>query len=171
MARGIPVEVVDGKLPCGDCKRLLPVKQFHRDRGRKCGYTRYCKTCCQVRTQAWRVANPDKARKCQNAWRRENASRVAEYDRRQHLKAYGLTQDDYDAMLARQGGRCAACGSDNPGNRRYARFLVDHDHVTGTVRALLCNPCNVAIGQVNDDVDRLIALATYLLQYRDVLIT
>jgi hypothetical protein len=53
-------------------------------------------------------------------------------------KTYGLTADDYDELLARQGGRCAICRA-KPKSKRLA---VDHDHKTGTVRGLLCSRCN-----------------------------
>ncbi len=48
-------------------------------------------------------------------------------------------------MLAAQGGRCALfriCGSVHPGGK-WNRWHVDHDHVTGKVRSLLCNDCNL----------------------------
>jgi hypothetical protein len=45
----------------------------------------------------------------------------------------------YEATLAAQGGGCAICGESCPTGRVLA---VDHDHVTGAVRGLLCAPCN-----------------------------
>lgn len=53
-------------------------------------------------------------------------------------KTYGLTADDYDVLLAAQGGRCAICRA-RPKSKRLA---VDHDHKTGEVRGLLCSRCN-----------------------------
>lgn len=53
-------------------------------------------------------------------------------------KQLGLTIEDYDRMLAEQGGVCAICG--NPPKAR--RLDVDHDHRTGAVRGLLCHRCN-----------------------------
>ena len=53
----------------------------------------------------------------------------------------GLSVEDYDAMLAAQGGVCAICG--NPPKTR--RLDVDHDHKTGKVRGLLCHRCNRAL--------------------------
>jgi hypothetical protein len=164
------MEVVDGHLGCRDCYRILPVSDFHLNRARKCGYTMYCKMCSKVRTNAWRQTNPEKNRASMNAWRKKNVARVAEYDRQHHLKhKYGLTQDEYNTMLTAQDGKCAACGSDNTGNKRYRRLPVDHCHATGMVRKLLCNSCNNALGQVNDSVDRLLALAAYLMQFQNVL--
>jgi hypothetical protein len=53
-------------------------------------------------------------------------------------KTYGLTGNDYGALLERQGGRCAICRA-RPKSKRLA---VDHDHATGAVRGLLCSRCN-----------------------------
>ena len=53
----------------------------------------------------------------------------------------GVTDDEYEGMLAEQGGVCAICGSP-PKSRR---LHVDHDHRTGAVRGLLCFRCNRAL--------------------------
>src|SRR5207249_694982 len=50
----------------------------------------------------------------------------------------GVTDAEYDRLLAAQGGGCAICG--NPPKTR--RLHVDHDHKTGEVRGLLCHRCN-----------------------------
>jgi hypothetical protein len=70
--------------------------------------------------------------------------------RRELLKGYGLSLDDYERMVARQHGRCAVC------KRREAftdgrSWCIDHDHVTGQVRGLLCSDCNRAVGLFQDD--------------------
>jgi len=80
-------------------------------------------------------------------------------ERRRTLRTYGLTLDDFDRMLSEQGGRCAICSTDEPGTRGWC---VDHDHDSGAVRALLCQPCNIGIGLLAHDPERLIAAAGYL---------
>jgi len=60
-------------------------------------------------------------------------------------------------MIERQGGVCAACRIDKP-------IHVDHDHVTGKVRGVLCFLCNQALGNVRDSTDRLRLLILYLEQ-------
>jgi Recombination endonuclease VII len=80
--------------------------------------------------------------------------------RRSFLKVkYGISLEDYDAMLARQGGVCAACKNKK---RRSERLCVDHCHVTGKVRGLLCRNCNVGLGLFRDDADLVEAAAAYL---------
>jgi hypothetical protein len=61
-------------------------------------------------------------------------------------------------MLQIQSGVCAICGGGN-GDRRLA---IDHDHMTGRVRGLLCSACNRAIGLLRDSPDRFTKAATYL---------
>ena len=50
----------------------------------------------------------------------------------------GLTIEQYEDRLAKQGGHCSLC----PATPKTRRLNVDHDHKTGAVRALLCNRCN-----------------------------
>ena len=73
------------------------------------------------------------------------------------LKKYGLTQEDWQAMLARQGGVCGVCGTvPSPGkNTGKVRLVIEHEHVRGWkrmppeerrlyVRGLTCWWCNSA---------------------------
>ena len=67
----------------------------------------------------------------------------------------------YEELVAAQGEGCAICGSATPGANNE-RFAIDHDHVTGVVRGLLCAHCNMGIGQLGDSVERLRAAIAYL---------
>lgn len=63
-------------------------------------------------------------------------------------------------MLRYQGGKCFICQRAT-GKRR--RLAVDHDHKTGRVRGLLCNPCNRdVLGHLRDSVAALERAVTYL---------
>lgn len=84
------------------------------------------------------------------------------YTRNIALKhAYGITLEEYNAVLARQGGVCAICGSDEPGGN--GSFPVDHDHACcpgkrscgKCIRGVLCNRCNVGIAMFGDDPERM----------------
>jgi len=79
-------------------------------------------------------------------------------------KKYGITLEDYEEMHNRQGGVCAIC--DKPEqviqNSKLRLLSVDHDHLTGKVRGLLCSNCNRAIGLLNDDADVLKRAIRYL---------
>ena len=62
-------------------------------------------------------------------------------------RRYGLSYDDWQAMLKRQNGHCKICdkkmGLTKAGN---TNLHVDHCHTTGKVRGLLCARCNMLIG-------------------------
>ncbi len=78
-----------------------------------------------------------------------------EWRNRELRYRYGITLNDYDALLLRQDGRCAICGSENSGRKNTNRFCVDHDHVTGRVRCLLCFHCNSMVGYAKDSPELL----------------
>lgn len=77
---------------------------------------------------------------------------------RHHL--YGITPEEYAALLDRQLGRCAICRADSAGGR--GGWHVDHDHNTGKVRGLLCHSCNLGLGHLKDDPALLRAAMEYL---------
>lgn len=92
---------------------------------------------------------------CQNCYHKSPNPRkyregyAAEKSRRDRLKHfYGLTEDDYNAMNTKQQGLCAICGQPPRGNMK--NLSVDHDHVTGKVRGLLCITCNRAVGYLEN---------------------
>jgi hypothetical protein len=74
---------------------------------------------------------------------------------------YGLSTEAYVAMLESQQGRCAICGEVPTTNHKA--LCIDHDHATGQVRQLLCNPCNRALGSLKDDPERALAAYRYLM--------
>lgn len=95
----------------------------------------------------------------QAEWRKKNSDYVRNYNRNYALqKKYGLTSLDYARMVAEQGGHCASCGGD-PTDRG---LVVDHCHATGKVRALLCEPCNLGLGNFKDSPELLRLGAIYI---------
>lgn len=85
--------------------------------------------------------------------------------RANNLRRYdGLTISAYDAMLAEQGGVCLICETAETQKRAgvLRPLVVDHDHVDGPVRGLLCSACNTGLGYFADSPSRLRAAADYL---------
>ena len=81
-------------------------------------------------------------------------------DRKSYLKRkYGLTIEQYDAMLAAQGGGCCICGRPP---RDDISLHVDHDHSTGKVRGILCFCCNNALADFQEDAQLLQEAVAYL---------
>lgn len=126
---------------CRDCGQERTPREVSRSK------PSLCKSCSTARTRAWAEANP-------NEWERHR--------RKSWLKQkYGITPDDYDALLSAQGGVCAVC-KEPPSDPRGYRMHVDHCHETSRVRGILCGPCNQGIGRLGDSVDRLRAAIDYL---------
>lgn len=72
------------------------------------------------------------------------------YDRAWNLRnKFGLSMEDFDALYERQGKGCAICGAAKTVGKR-GHLHVDHDHISGNVRGLLCQRCNTALGLLGD---------------------
>ena len=95
-------------------------------------------------------------------WRRKKGSG---YNKNRILKSkFGITLAQFQAMSTAQNNVCAICKLPEwkPGRWGKMSLAVDHCHATNTVRGLLCNRCNQAIGQFNDDPELLEAAVIYL---------
>jgi hypothetical protein len=95
---------------------------------------------------------------------------MSEEDRAKHLetkransimKRYGVTPDNYKAMLEAQGGTCALCPR-TPEQERYNKLSIDHCHTTGKVRGLLCASCNHGLGKLGDSSEGLKRALDYI---------
>jgi hypothetical protein len=91
--------------------------------------------------------------------RQRNASDSNIYRARALIYKYGITLDDHQAQLDIQDHACAICG----GEPDVGKLLhVDHDHVTGAFRGMLCGNCNRGIGNLQDSPQMLEVAAAYL---------
>ena len=109
---------------------------FARSRSTRDGLTAYCGSGHNEATRASLERNG-------GSWN---------YDLR---RRYGITAAEFDAMVEAQGGLCALCRQRKPEH-------VDHDHVTGKVRGVLCSCCNQGLGNFRDDVAALRVAIDYL---------
>jgi len=89
-------------------------------------------------------ANPDCKACHRPRWKKHDEKRKARSThgiREDRLKrVFGLPIGAYDRMVLAQRGLCALCGSNSPNGK--TAWQVDHDHVTGRIRGLLCTRCN-----------------------------
>jgi len=75
-------------------------------------------------------------------------------------KLYGISLNDYNELFATQKGMCPACGKHQ--GEFDKSLVVDHDHDTGKVRGLLCSGCNLALGNVKENIETLYGSVEYL---------
>lgn len=141
----------------------------------ECGECKKCKHRAYV--LVWQAANPDKVKATRQrtyeknkerrqhdvkAWQEANPERARQIKRKYHVKnRFGLTWEQYEALLAVRGDTCWICESSDP-KRGRTTMCVDHDHQTGAVRGLLCYDCNDGLGRFKDQIDLLSKAAAYL---------
>lgn len=136
---------------CTTCGKTLPLDDFYKDprtnrpRGR-------CKTCHTKKSYESRQRRPN------------HLERQSSENRKQGLKRLLLTPEEYQALHDAQNGLCAICSLPETATSRGRTLMlaVDHDHVTGEVRGLLCMQCNTALGKFKDDPSLLEAASAYL---------
>jgi len=176
---------------CPDCGLTKPVAAFSKNAARPDGLQYYCKDCYSQRAARTyrdrearkgrvvreRVLAPEGHKYCPGCreisplsnWHCNAAARdgYASYCKNcrklqgeeSHLRRmFGITIEERDALFAEQEGVCAIC-------RHRSIKHIDHNHATDDIRGGLCGPCNMGLGQFEDDPERLIAAARYLMRH------
>lgn len=105
-------------------------------------------------SRIWRKKNKEKLRVKALLRYRKNPQRELD---RIRFKKYGITGDEFRMIIEKQGTQCPICGKSI-----HKNLSVDHDHITGKIRGIICNPCNLSIGNAKDSPERLRAMADYL---------
>lgn len=130
-----------------EARRLqnLATSRRYRERNRDClrersrKYRKANSLLCIQRTRKWQTDNP-------------NRVRDSVYKRK-----YGINLSEYEQMVTTRSGCCDICKREKP-------LVIDHCHNTKTVRGLLCDRCNVAIGCFEDSIEALKSAIPYLVK-------
>lgn len=174
---------VEGKTHCERClRRKTEIQLRYRARCKKLGICEVCGNqavvpgltrCAGCRAEALLEYTEKRARRREQGLCHrcgvvppESGSTLCKgcrYARRSwSLRKYGLTREEFEGLLLSQGHRCANPGCRTPDPGDNGDWHVDHDHVTGEVRGILCHHCNTAIGLLEDSQERAAGLAKYL---------
>lgn len=133
-----PTQTPDGQAWCGACQAFKRVEQFGKATNRRSGLSARCRACTSARNHGTRTE-----------------------------AVYGITLEEYEALLTAQGGVCFICRT----KPRKVRLAVDHDHrccpkgksCGRCVRGLLCKRCNRnLLGSAHDDTAILRRAIEYL---------
>ena len=134
---------------CPKCKRILPATPvyFYRRKKAKTGLDSYCKECLRIY-----------------------------YTLRSIKKRYNISKNQFEHILRDQKSCCAICGVKfanlfHPHNKESFTYhasapRVDHNHKTGVVRGLLCDRCNLLIGEAHENTIVLVNAIKYLRKNR-----
>lgn len=133
---------------CTSCGETKPISEYTKNGFNSSGVQSYksmCRPCYNNYKQQWRNERPFNYEKSKDV---------------ELKRLYGISYQEYLTMLAAQQYACAICGTTETG--KYKAFHVDHCHITGIVRGLLCSNCNTGIGNLKDDVGLLKRAIQYL---------
>lgn len=136
-------------IQCTKCKETKLKTEFPPSKTKKNGLKSWCRSCANKQTQLTRHKDYEKHR-----LRNRNYSLQ---------RNYGITHEDYLMMFNKQNKKCACC------NKEFDKLVVDHNHTTGVVRELLCNPCNTALGLLNEDVTVMQNMSNYVRKHNGIL--
>jgi len=95
--------------------------------------------------------------KCNNAHAAKNLCRTHYEMKRQNI----IIDQEAESLIKTHNGLCDICKTDVAGFGRKG-FCIDHNHETGKVRGLLCQKCNIGLGNFNDSIDLLNKAISYL---------
>lgn len=158
IAKGVNV-IIKTEKPCNKCEVIKPVEQFYRDTGSTDGYHSLCKQCRNESMEKWRNNNRSRYNKNMRELRASNKDWAKDTDLK---RCYGIGLADYLKMKEAQKGVCAICKNPPKGKRP---LVVDHDHITGEVRQLLCYGCNRALHALETPA-LLVAATEYLTKHK-----
>lgn len=138
---------------CSVCRIEKPLDDFYNSKNSKDGKSYRCTSCDKAARLNYKEANRE---------RFLQTSREVNWRLR-----FGIGPEDYERMLAQQNGRCAICGSTNPNGKtskssKTRNFSVDHCHITGRIRGLLCTSCIRGLGLLGDTEESLLIALEYL---------
>lgn len=172
---------------CPKCKAVKDVSEFGKDSYSKDKLRCYCKGCCKKYNQACKTEiikahkkyqKTKKFKKTRQKYQRSEKGKETNrrYQRSEKCKSrhrgcrlkrqYKITLEQYDKMFAFQGGVCAICGCPETVKLKNIakRLSIDHNHITGKVRGLLCHNCNQALGLLGENPVVIKSLLGYIIK-------
>ncbi len=134
-----PHTIVKDNKTCTGCNNIKTIENFRFTNQHY--RSSYCKPCDNKRRENYRRLHPEKE------YRRGKNKRLK--------RLYKIDLKEYDELVIKQKNKCSICP--NEGN-----LVVDHSHITGKIRGLLCSTCNVGLGMFKENIELLEASIRYL---------
>lgn len=160
---------------CRKCSLELPPSDFFLKQDAKDGRHPYCKSCCRQGNAAYWQENKERLAEHNRQYGADNREAICKNKKEYYQankraardwalkKRFGITLDEYEALLDKQGGCCAICGG-GPGAKGKS-YAVDHDHPTGKIRGILCSKCNRGLGYAGESLQIFGRIVEYLVKW------
>lgn len=154
------------KLRCKECRIETNKKSYDLNRDKRIETSTRWKEKNRERANAWeradRAKNPEKYREREKKYKKRNWAKLSVHE---SLRKLGLTNEQFILMNEKQQKKCAICGREERRIGRggeIARLAIDHCHISGKIRGLLCHACNVALGSFEDNIEIIKSAIQYL---------
>ncbi len=151
---------------CTKCRIEKPHCDFYTVRVGEAKLRALCVDCHYKETLDRKRRYPEKAREAGlKSYYKDHEKTKRKHRESKFMYQYGLTPDGLRELFESCGGCCGICGRKLAlGGTRLDSARVDHDHVTGHIRGILCTKCNTAIGVLGDSIEGLRKAIFYLEQ-------
>ena len=165
---------------CTKCKIEKNINEFNKCSRNRDGRDYVCADCKAEGKREYYTENVERERKKRRDYGIKHKIERAEYGKQYkeknrkrirldcrnyyYLKTHGISLKQKEQMIVDQDYKCLSCGTDL---RLVAhdKTCVDHDHKSGKIRGILCHHCNVCLGLLGEDVNRVYKLAEYIIKY------
>lgn len=175
---------------CSKCKEEKSLSAYHKDSYAKDGKSPCCKNCHslrkygrphnEIRSKYKSIEFEDGTKLCtkcnlakpkddfyfvthKNCYK--SYCKICENNVR-FKRIYNLSDKEFDdVMLRKENNKCEICGNENANGKQ---LHLDHNHDTGKVRGVLCTNCNLSIGLLKEDIDKLEKIIYYLKRYNKI---
>lgn len=156
---------------CIKCGEAKPLVGFHKSISHTSGLKNICRKCSAQYGKQYRQGHKERLVIYRAEYRKRNREKMVEYqkahkkDKREYYfqRNHGLGLKDVLEMFDGQGGRCSICKKQmNMVGRNGDRAHVDHNHITGKNRGLICDNCNRGLGFFHDNIQSLKFAINYL---------
>lgn len=125
---------------CSSCQKDLSLENFPPDSKGIAGRHNYCYTCHNIKQrEKYQTEKQGNTSWYQQRLKKQRTNFI--------LKTYGITSEQYDRLVEVQNNRCSLCYTEFSDKNKPR---LDHNHVTGKLRGMLCNTCNLGLGLIEN---------------------
>lgn len=170
------------RLRCKACSVISKKKMYEKNREKHiqqaCDWAKENRPRINERKRKDRAANPEKHKEWEKDKYKKALDKHGEDHRiKQVLNKHKLSREQYDQMIEEQNNLCAICkrpetqmrtrvAGEFKGMKMIAGLAIDHCHLTGKIRALLCRKCNLGLGAFEDNIERMLIAIDYLNKHK-----
>lgn len=150
---------------CSKCKEEKPISDFNIRNGAEGNKpSSYCKLCHQEYVKDHYVKNKEKYINNASDWSSRNPESRRKIGTNWVRRAKGnyVSEQVFKEMMDSQKNCCAICDRELTTTKLTC---VDHNHVTGKIRGILCRNCNTGLGMLKDSISTLQSAAEYLKKF------